>query len=229
MQIDVWSDIACPWCAIGRRRLQLALEQFPHADQVQLTWHSFELDPEAPPERTGDRVERIARKYGAPPEQIAQRQDQMAQEAAAEGLELHFDRVRDGNSFDAHRLIHLAAAHGLQDAMKGRLLEAHFRDGELISDHDTLARLAAEVGVPEDEARAVLASDRFAEEVRTDEYTAHRLGITAVPYFVIDRRFGVPGAQPPELLLKGLEHAWSEHEPIAVPDGAACRPGEPDC
>jgi predicted DsbA family dithiol-disulfide isomerase len=203
MIVEIWSDIACPWCYVGKRRFEAALAGFEH--DVAVTWRSFELDPGAPASREASAAEHLASKYGMSVEDARARQEQLARMAAADGLELHFDRVRAANTFDAHRLTHLAAVHGVQDAMVERLQRAHFTDGELLSDHDTLVRLAAEVGVPAEEAREMLAGDRFAAEVRDDEQTAHAIGITAVPTFVVDRRVAVAGAQPPEVLRELLE------------------------
>lgn len=217
MDLDIWSDIACPWCYVGKRRLEAALESFEHRDEVHLTWHSFELDPDAPHEREGDTASNIARKYGRTREEALAGMAQLTETAAGDGLEFHFDTARGGNTFDAHRLLHLALAHDRQEAMKERLMRAYLTEGELISDHPTLRRLALEVGLPETEVDDLLAGDRYAEEVRTDEFTANRLGITAVPFFVVDRAFGVAGAQPPEYLLEMLRHAWEAREPATVP------------
>jgi predicted DsbA family dithiol-disulfide isomerase len=201
MVVEIWSDIACPWCYVGKRRFEAALAGFEH--DVEVVWRSFELDPGAPASREESAAEHLSSKYGMPVEEARARQAQLAEMAAADGLELHFDRVRSANTFDAHRLTHLAAAHGLQDAMVERLQRAHFTDGELLSDHETLARLAAEVGVPD--ASEMLASDRYTAEVRDDERTAQEVGITAVPTFVVDRRVAVAGAQQPEVLRQLLE------------------------
>jgi predicted DsbA family dithiol-disulfide isomerase len=219
MDIEIWSDIACPWCYVGKRRFEAALAQFEHRDEVNVTWRSFELDPEAPAERGGDRAEHLARKYGMSVEQARAAEAQMTDTAAGDGLDFRFDVARSGNTFDGHRLVHLAAAHGLQDAMKERLLRAYFTDGDLISDHQTLARLAGEVGLPDDEVRETLAGERFAEEVRDDELTAHRMGISAVPTFVVDRALGASGAQPPAALLALLERGWESRPPAAVVAG----------
>ncbi len=220
MDIDIWSDIACPWCYVGKRRLEAALESFEHREEVRLTWHSFELDPDAPHEREGDTASNIARKYGRTREQALAGMAQLTEMAAGDGLELHFETARGGNTFDAHRLVHLALAHDLQDTMKERLMRAYLTEGELISDHPTLHRLALETGLPETEVEELLAGERYAEQVRTDEYTASRLGITAVPFFVVDRAFAVAGAQPPEYMLEMLRHAWEAREPATVPAGA---------
>jgi predicted DsbA family dithiol-disulfide isomerase len=207
VDVEIWSDIACPWCYVGKRRFEAALASFEHRDGVRVVWRSFELDPSAPREREGDRTARLAEKYGMTLDEARASERQLTEVATAEGLDFRFDRARSGNTFDGHRLIHLAAEHDLQDAMKERLLRAYFTEGELIADHETLVRLAVEVGVPEDEARATLRSDRFAGAVREDELTAQRFGISAVPTFVVDRALGASGAHPPEQLLALLRRA----------------------
>lgn len=208
MDVEIWSDIACPWCYIGKRHFEAALAEFEHADEVNVTWRSYELDPSAPAEVPGQSVEIIARKYGLSPEQAQAAEDRVAQTAADAGLDYHLDRARMGSTFDGHRLVHLAKQHGLQDEMKERLFRGRFIDGELMSDTETLIAAALEVGLPEDDVRATLASDRFAEAVREDEQAAGELGITGVPMFVVDRRFGASGAQPPAQLLGLLRHSW---------------------
>jgi predicted DsbA family dithiol-disulfide isomerase len=226
VDVEIWSDIACPWCYVGKRRFEAALAGFEHRDDVRLTWRSFELDPEAPREREGNRTERLASKYGMTIEQAQAAERQLVDVAAGEGLDFRFDIARSGLTFDGHRIIHLAAEHGLQDAMKERLLRAYFSEGELVGDPDTLVRLATEVGVPEDEARATVSSDRFADSVRDDELTAQRLGISAVPTFVVDRALGASGAHPPEQLLKLLREGWANRAPVSVVTGGeACGPG----
>ncbi len=223
MDVEIWSDIACPWCYVGKRRFETALAQFEHADQVRVTWRAFELDPSAPVEREGDRAERLAGKYGLTLDRIREMERHLVGEASGEGLEFHLDIARSGATFDGHRVVHLAADHGLQDAMKERLMSAYFSEGELVGDHDTLVRLGVEVGLPEHEIREVLASERYADAVRADERTAAELGISAVPTFVVDRERGVSGAQPPELLLKLLRTGWDGRPTAAVPAGGeAC-------
>ncbi len=216
MHVEIWSDIACPWCSIGKRRFEAALAGFEHRDAVTVTWRSFELDPGAPAEREGELAAHLASKYGSSVEQARARQAQLAEVAAAEGLDFRFDVARGGNTFDAHRLVHLAAAHGLQDAMEERLMRAYLGEGELMSDHAALARLAGEVGLPAGEVDELLAGDRFAAEVRDDERTGASLGITGVPFFVVDRAFGASGAQPPETLRGLLEHAWEARPAVEV-------------
>ncbi len=210
MDVEIWSDVACPWCYIGKRRFEAALERFEHRDEVNVTWRSFELDPGAPPARTGDRAERLAEKYGMTVQQAREAEQRLTAVAAGEDLPFRFDIARSGNTFDGHRLLHLAETHDRQDAMKERLLRAYFTEGELISDHDTLVRLAVEVGLDQQEVRELLAGERYADEVREDERTARELGISAVPTFVVDRKLGVSGAQPPEALLELLREGWAK-------------------
>jgi predicted DsbA family dithiol-disulfide isomerase len=216
VHVEIWSDIACPWCYVGKRRFEAALAAFEHRDEVRVTWRSFELDPSAPAEREGDGAEHLARKYGTSREQALAMHARMTATAAEDGLDFRFDLARGGNTFDAHRLVHLAEPHGLQDAMKERLMRAYLTEGQLMSDHATLERLAVEVGLPADEVRDMLATDRFAAEVRDDERTATSLGITAVPFFVVDRRIGAAGAQPPEVLGELLRRGWADRPAIPV-------------
>jgi predicted DsbA family dithiol-disulfide isomerase len=208
MNVEIWSDIACPWCYIGKRHFEAALAEFEHAGEVNVTWRSYELDPSAPAEVPGQGAEIIARKYGMSLEQAQAAQERVTRTAANAGLDYHLDRSRMGSTFDGHRLVHLAKEHELQDAMKERLFRGRFVDGELMSDSETLVAAAVEVGLPEGEVRATLASDRFANDVRADEQTAREFGITGVPMFVVDRKFGASGAQPPEQLLALLRHSW---------------------
>lgn len=221
MQVEIWSDIACPWCYVGKRRFEAALARFEHRDQVSVTWRSFELDPAAPVERTGERAQRLADKYGITVERAREAELHLTEVAAAEGLDFRFDAARSGATFDAHRIVHLAAEHEVQDAMKERLLRAYFTEGELMGDHATLVRLAGEVGIAQEEARELLAGGRYAAEVRDEERVAGELGISAVPTFVIDRALGASGAQPPDALLDLLRQGWAARapQPAIVGDG----------
>jgi predicted DsbA family dithiol-disulfide isomerase len=222
VHVEIWSDIACPWCYVGKRRFEAALAGFEHRDDVQVTWRSFELDPAAPPERHGDSTEHLAAKYGMSRDEALAAQQRLTDVAAGEGLAFRFDVARGGNTFDAHRVVHLAQAHGLQDAMKERIMRAYLEEGELISSAEVLERLAADVGLPAGEVRALLAGDRFADEVRDDERTAARLGIQAVPFFVVDRKLGASGAQPAPVLLDFLRQAQPGLNVVA--EGATCGP-----
>ena len=210
LTVEIWSDVVCPWCYIGKRRIEAALGRFPHRDEVEVVYRSFELDPSAPARPEGTGPERLAAKYGVSVDEARAMNDRVTGIAAEDGLEYHLDVARGGNTFDAHRMLHLAAAHGVQAEAKERLMRAYFTEGEPISDHDTLARLLAEAGVPEDEAREALAGDRFAAEVRDDEQLGAQLGIRGVPFYVLGRRYGVSGAQSADVLLGALEQAWDE-------------------
>jgi predicted DsbA family dithiol-disulfide isomerase len=214
MRIDIWSDVVCPWCYIGKRRLEAALADFPHP--VEVHWHAFELDPHAPSVREGSYEQRLADKYGVPVPEAEAMTARMTSVAADEGLEFRFDIARPGNTFDAHRLLHLAGLRGVQGAVKERLLRATFTAGEPIADHETLIRLTAEAGLDADEARQVLVDGTYADEVRADEEQAGRLGISGVPFFVVDGKYGVSGAQPADLLREVLERAWSESAPLQM-------------
>jgi predicted DsbA family dithiol-disulfide isomerase len=207
--IEVFSDVVCPWCALGKRRLEGALTGFAHADDVEVVWRSYELDPRAPAVRDGDTTARLAEKYG-----ITRAHAGLVELAAAEGLEFDFARVRPGNTFDAHRLLHAARRVGLQDALKERLFTAYFSEGQAIGDRAVLVRLAGEVGMDEDAARGVLETDRFADEVRADEQEAAALGVTGVPFFVVDGRFAIPGAQDTDTFRRVLERAWARGHPV---------------
>ena len=225
MHVEIWSDIACPWCYVGKRRFEAALAGFEHRDDVRVTWRSFELDPGAPPERGGDSTQHLADKYGMSRDEALAAQQRLTDVAAGEGLAFRFDLARGGNTFDGHRVLHLAAAHGLQDAMKERIMRAYLEEGELISAPAVLERLAVEVGLPAYDVRDVLAGDRYAADVRADERTASALGIRAVPFFVVDRRLGASGAQPAATLLELLREAGPAEPAIdVVAGGASCGP-----
>lgn len=227
MKVEIWSDVACPWCYIGKRHFEEALGKFEHGDQVEVIWRSYQLDPSAP--RTSELTmnEMLAQKYGASIQQAAAMNDRVSGIAAQAGLEYHLEKARYGNTFDAHRLIHLASTHKLQDAMKERLFKAYFVDGLALGDTETLVTLATEVGIPADDARAVLADEEYADEVKADIKRARTLGIQGVPFFAIDEKYGVSGAQPAEVLHEVLEQAWAESHPLlqvvnATDDAAFC-------
>lgn len=221
MQVEIWSDVVCPWCAVGRARFRRALDAFDHADEVTVRWRSFELDVSAPRERPGSQRDHLADKYGRTPAQAQQMLDQMTAAAADEGLTFRFDRARAGNTFDAHRLLHLAHdvavredRSSLQDEVKDLLLTGYLADGEPIGDTAALTRLAVAAGLDRDEVTDVLGGDRYADEVRADEDQARTFGISGVPFFVLDRRYGVSGAQPTEVLLGALREAWESRSTL---------------
>jgi predicted DsbA family dithiol-disulfide isomerase len=214
VRIEVWSDVVCPWCYIGKRRLEAALERFPHRDDVEVVWRSFQLDPSIPEGETHETLPALAAKFGRPVEEVRGTMRHVEEIAAGEGL--HYDLARgvSGNTLLAHELLHLAAERGLQGVVKERLLHAHFEEGRSVFDVDSLAALAGEVGLDEDEVRAALADHRYRPAVLDDIRTARELGATGVPFFVVDRRYGAAGAQPADL-LQVLERAWADADAVA--------------
>jgi predicted DsbA family dithiol-disulfide isomerase len=208
VELEIWSDIACPWCYIGKRRIEAALSAFPHADELRVRWRSFELDPEAPAEREGELAELLARKYRITPQQARDAQAALTATAAQEGLDFRLGDARSANTFDGHRVLQFAAEHGRQGAMKERLMRAYFAEGRLLSDPATLRELGLAADLPGAELDEVLVGEHFADRVREDERLAAQLGISAVPTFIVDRKVGVTGAQPPELLLEMLRRGW---------------------
>ncbi len=225
MRVDIWSDLVCPWCYIGKRRFERALERFPHRDRVQVVYRSFELDPSAPRGHTEDTAARLASKYGMPVAEAKAMMAHVVQTAAGEGLEYQLEGTRSGNTADAHRVVHLAKARGRQDAVIERLYRAYFSDGRSLFDADSLVALAAEAGLDGDEVRDVLESDRYADDKEQDEAAAGAYGVRGVPFVVIDERIGVSGAQPAELFEKALEQAWNDRSSVDQADveGAVCR------
>jgi predicted DsbA family dithiol-disulfide isomerase len=227
LRIDIWSDIACPWCYIGKRHLENALASFPHAEHVEIVWRAFELDPSAPkiaPATRQPMAERLAAKYRTDVTTAQGQLERVASVGAQDGLELRFDRMQPGNTFDAHRL--LAFAHtqgnGKQDALKERLFRAYMTDGAAIYDRDVLAACAKDVGL---DATPVLAGDAYTDEVRGDERLARELGISGVPFFVFGGRLAVSGAQPTDVLRGALDKAWTDAgEKQEFADGATCGP-----
>jgi predicted DsbA family dithiol-disulfide isomerase len=227
LRVDVWSDIACPWCYVGKRRLEAALASFPERGQVEVVWRAFELDPSAPRVRDSSTsyAQRLATKYGTPLPRAQEMIQRMVEVAAADGLTFDFDRIQPGNTFDAHRLLHLAHERGRQDAVKERLLRGYMTEGEAIGQPEVLLRLATDAGLEPDEVQGVLSSDTYQREVRADEEEAHALGISGVPFFVLGGRYGISGAQPAEVLLRALGQAWSEMAPeLGHVEDAACGP-----
>lgn len=224
MKIDIWSDVVCPFCYVGKRHFEQALARFPHRDQVEVVWHSFELDPHAEKAPEGNVVDLVSRKYGLSRDQAEASQRQIAAMAAQAGLDFQWEQCRPGNTFDAHRLIQLASERGLADAAEERLFRAYFTEGELVSDTETLVRLADEIGLDPVEVGQVLASDGFAEAVRADESRASAYGIRGVPFFVLDERLGVSGAQPVEAFTQALEQAWGSREPLTMVSGPSAGP-----
>ena len=213
MLVDVWSDVICPWCYIGKRNLEAALAQFEHADEVEIVWRSFELDPQAPTDSVADLASTLAAKYGTDRDGALAMMDRVASVAEGVGLHYRFDLAHRSNTFDAHRVIHLARDVGgseLQGAVKERLLAGYFTEGADLADRPTLERLATEAGLDAGAVAALWTSDDQAEDVRSDEAMARELGISGVPFFLVEGVGGVSGAQPPERLLQMLQRAWGK-------------------
>ena len=209
---DIWSDIACPWCYVGKRRFEAALGRFEHADEVTVRWRSFELDPSAPRvlPKDLDYAGRLAAKYRTSRSQAEGMIAQMTQTAAVEGVAMRFDIIRPGNTFDAHRLLHLAHERGVQDALEERFFRAYLCEGEAIGEQETVARLAIQVGLDADEVRAVLDGDGYAEAVRQDERDAAENGIRGVPFFVLSGKYAISGAQDAETIARFLDRVWAK-------------------
>jgi predicted DsbA family dithiol-disulfide isomerase len=218
MRIEVWADLVCPWCYLGKRRLERALAAFPHRAEVEVVHRAFELDPTRPPGQTFDRVASLAAKYGLTPERALAMEEEMERRAAGDGLECHLTKSEVGNTFDAHRMIHLGRAAGREDAVLERLYHAHFTEGRSIFDPASLAALAAEAGL-EAAAGEALAGGAFAEAVRAEEAEARALGVTGVPFFALDGRWAISGAQPLEVFEAALAHAWKARGEAAAQGG----------
>ncbi len=219
MTVEIWSDVVCPWCYIGKRKFESALERFPHGKDVQVIWRSFQLDPEAPRQGRENVTDILARKYNVSRDQAAGMNARVTSIAAEEGLEYHLESARYTNTIDAHRLIHMAAARGLGALAKERLLHAYFTEGGDVGDHETLVAIGAGLGLPETEVREMLAGDAYREEVQEDIRRGASFGIRGVPFFVIDERIGVSGAQPVEVLLDALGQGWRASHPLEVIGG----------
>jgi predicted DsbA family dithiol-disulfide isomerase len=227
LRIDIWSDIACPWCYVGKRRLERALASFPERAAVDVVWRAFELNPAAPVRESNETsyAARLARKYGSSVAEAQSRINQLVAVAREDGVNMDFEHIIPGNTFDAHRVLHFAHEQGLQDAVKERFLRGYLTEGEAIGERDVVARLAVDAGLDSERVSALLASDTHASDVRADEAEAQRLGIHGVPFFVIGR-YALSGAQPAELFSRALGQAWAEIEqrPVAFAEGAVCGP-----
>lgn len=210
MRVEIWSDVVCPWCYIGKRRFETALRSFEHAGEVEVGWRSFMLNPSHPRGGQERSPQHLAAKYGVSLEEARAMNRRVTELAAGEGLHYDMDSYMVVNTIDAHRVAHLAKAHGLDDQINERLLKAQLVEGQDLEDPETLVRLASEVGVPAEEVRRVLASDEYVAEVTDDLWQARELGISGVPFFVIDRKYGMSGAQPAEVFLQALETAYRD-------------------
>lgn len=230
VKIEIWSDVVCPWCYVGKRRLESALTEFPHRDEVEIVYRSFELDPSAPVHGHELSTGVIAKKYGRSEAEMRQMQQQLIDLAAQEGLAFRlFDTVHT-NTVDAHRLLHLALDTGgpaLQRDLKEALLSAYFEQARNVGDHDVLAEVAVGTGLDEARVREVLASDEYAGAVEADIAQARAYGAGGVPFYVVDSTYGVSGAQPAEVFAQVLQQAWDAAHPVlqtVAGDADACGP-----
>ncbi len=221
IHIDVWSDVICPWCYIGKRRMETALERFEHAGDVSVTWHSFQLDPSVPQGHREPVSDMLAKKLGAPASQVRAMQHQVTQLAEAEGLSYDLGNAISVNTRDAHRVAHLAGRHGLGTEMHEALLKAHLSDAAVVDDPETLERLAVSVGVPAGEATDVLSGTAYGAEVDADIRRARQLGISGVPFFLINQKYGVSGAQSADTFLGALNKVHAEAGPARSGPGRA--------
>lgn len=210
MKIEIWSDFVCPFCYIGKRRLELALDKFEYKNEVKVVFRSFELDPNAKKEYSENIHELIAKKYSIPLEQAKASNNKLVNQAKELGLNYNFDDLQPTNTFDAHRLVHYAKSENKINELTERLLKAYFVDSLNLSDHEVLSKLALEVGLDVNKALSILKSDKYTSDVRADEELASNIGVTGVPFFVFNNKYAVSGAQPPELLLEVLEKVKNE-------------------
>lgn len=210
MKVEIWSDIVCPFCYIGKRKFEIALEQFAGKEKVEIEWHSYQLDPNA--RREGENAyQSLAEKKGQSLEWSIKMHENVTQMAKSVGLEYNFDKAQVCNSFDAHRLIQFAKTKGKGDEAEERIFRAYFTEGKLISDHTTLRELATEIGLKNTDIDEVLKSDTFATEVERDCEEAYQIGVTGVPFFVFDRKYAVSGAQNPETFLEVLNKVAGQY------------------
>jgi predicted DsbA family dithiol-disulfide isomerase len=227
--VEIWSDVACPWCYIGKRRFETALSEFARRDAVEVRWRSFQLDPSLPERYEGTQRDYLVSRKGVDAQRIEAMFDHVTRQAEIEGLGYDFDGVVVANSARALELVHLAAAHGLADAAEERLFSGHFERREDIGDREQLIALGVELGLDGTEVREALEAGRYAAEVRADTEEARRLGITGVPFFVIDRAYGVSGAQPADVFAHALAEAWQASHPPRMVTPAGDGLGAPVC
>lgn len=231
MKVDIWSDVQCPFCYIGKRKFEAALAKFPNGKDIEIEWHSFQLDPDITPQPGKDVYTYLAERKGVTVEQSKQMHKQVVQMAAGEGLQYNFDKAVIANSFDAHRISHLAKKYGKGDAMEEQLFRGYFTEGKDISNHDVLLAMATSLGIPEQEVLDVLKSDKYADAVEADIVRASQIGVRGVPFFVLDNKYAVSGAQPSETFLQALTQAWKEYEQanpkltVVGGDATVCEPG----
>lgn len=212
LKIEIWSDVMCPFCYIGKRRIEQALADFPHNESVEIEWKSYQLDPEAPKNSPLDSYDYLANRYGKDRTWSIETHNQVTEQAKLDGLEYRFDRSVVANSFDAHRLSHFAKSKGKGNELEELIFKAYFTDGKNVSDLEMLVELGKSVGLDENELRTVLESDQYSDEVKIDIHEANQIGVRGVPFFVFDSKYAVSGAQPREAFDQTLAKAWEEFQ-----------------
>ena len=226
MDINIWSDIRCPFCYIGKRKFEMALEKFPHKDKVKVIWQSFELDPNLKTNTTVSAIEHLSAAKGISKTQAEGMQENVTNIAKEVGLDFNSKNTVVANSFNAHRLIQFAKTKGLSNEVEEALFKAYFVEGKNIDDKETLIKTGVFIGLDESEAKEIFTSDTFEKEVRQDETQAQSLGINGVPFFVLNNKYAVSGAQSPDTFLEVLEQTWEEMEkeksPLIITEGDSC-------
>ncbi|MFT3705879.1 MAG: DsbA family oxidoreductase [Agriterribacter sp.] len=234
MKVEIWSDIMCPFCYIGKRKFESALNGFDGAEHVEIEWHSFQLDPTIQTGHGKNLYQYLSERKGIPYQQSVEMHKQVTAMAKEAGLDYQFDKAVVANSFDAHRLIQFAKTKSLGDAAEERLFHAYFTEGKDFSNHDTLVELGKDIGLDADEITKVLSGNAYTKNVKDDIEEAAQIGVRGVPFFVFNRTFAVSGAQPSDVFSKALQQSfddWNKHQPLnvlEVAEGSVCAPGD-DC
>ncbi|MFC5272270.1 DsbA family oxidoreductase [Adhaeribacter terreus] len=212
MKVEIWSDVVCPFCYIGKRKFEAALEDFPHKDEVEIEWRSFQLDPDCKPTPGTSVHEYLAKRKGVSVEEGKRMNDYMAGMAKEVGLNYDFNNAKIANTLDAHRVLHFAKEYGKQNELKEKLFAAYYTEGKSIGDAESLAQIAETVGLDGEKVKAMLQTDQYNDAVLQDNYEAQQVGARGVPFFVFNNRYAISGAQPTELFLQTLERTWDETE-----------------
>lgn len=230
MQIEIWSDVMCPFCYIGKRHFEAALEKFPDNRQVEITWKSFQLDPSLPEKEELDHEQYLVDRKGLPKDQVKSLLDHVTQSAKQAGLDYHFEKVVTVNSLNAHRLIQMAKTKGLGAIAEERFFKAYFTEGRDIADKSTLMELGKDIGLSSEEVQEALSNEQYTGKVNRDIEEAQQIGVRGVPFFVFDRKYAVSGAQPPDVFTQTLDKAFTDwraknpETPFGVTDGETCLP-----
>ncbi|MDI6453515.1 DsbA family oxidoreductase [Peloplasma aerotolerans] len=216
MKIEIWSDFACPFCYIGKKRFDQALSEFKHKNQVEVIYKAYQLNPDAPKVMKKNAYETFAEGHGTTVEQAKQRFEMFTQNAKTVGLTYNYEIIQMTNTFDAHRLAKWANQFGLEDVLTNRLMKAYFTDGLNIANHQSLTNLSKEVGLDEKEALKILATNQYHDQVIAEQQESRQLGVQGVPFFVLNRKYGISGAQQKEYFAQALDQIWQEENPLKV-------------